>query len=122
MDITPSQLKEFGIDIGLLISGMFGALLMTSKTSARSVGATITSIVGGAASANYLTPMLATVANITEPRYLYGFAFLLGFLGLKGVEMLSKRIMLEEADIIHPHVEHVQQHSTDHEDNHQSNI
>lgn len=31
MDPDKLNLKEYGIDVGLLISGLFGAILLTSK-------------------------------------------------------------------------------------------
>lgn len=93
------ELQNYGIDIGLLVSGLFGAILLTSKTSSRNLGKTISSLVGGAASANYITPVLITLAKITDTHYQYGIAFLLGFLGLKGIEFFSNKI-LPDTDLI----------------------
>jgi hypothetical protein len=87
------NLKEYGIDVGLLISGLFGAVLLTSKNSAKNLGKTISSLIGGAASANYITPIVISVAKLDDQHYHYGIAFLLGFLGLKGIEFFSNKIL-----------------------------
>jgi len=87
------DLKQYGIDVGLLISGLFGAILLTSKVSANNLPRTISSLVGGAASANYITPIVVTVAKLDDSHYHYGIAFLLGFLGLKGIEYFSKKLI-----------------------------
>jgi hypothetical protein len=86
------QLKDMGIDLGLLISGLFGAVLLMSKNAAEDLRTTILSIIGGAASANYMTPIILDLFKIEKPNANYGIAFLLGFLGLKGIELVSKKI------------------------------
>lgn len=93
--MEPSQvnLKDYGIDVGLLISGLFGAILLTSKGSAMNLTRTISSLIGGAASANYITPIVVNVTNLDNTHYHYGIAFLLGFLGLKGIEHFSRKLI-----------------------------
>jgi len=100
--MEPSQvnLKEYGIDIGLLISGLFGSILLTSKDSAMNLTRTVSSLVGGAASANYITPVVISAANLNDTHYHYGVAFLLGFLGLKGIEYFSHKLV--------PHIKEVE--------------
>lgn len=93
MDTSHVDLKDYGIDVGLLVSGLFGAILLTSKGSAMNLTRTISSLLGGAASANYLTPVVVTIANLDNSHYHYGIAFLLGFLGLKGIEHFSKKLI-----------------------------
>jgi hypothetical protein len=93
MDSPQVDLKQYGIDIGLLISGLFGAILLTSKESAVNKTRTISSLIGGAASANYITPIVVNVASLDNTHYHYGIAFLLGFLGLKGIEHFSKKLI-----------------------------
>ena len=87
------SLKQYGIDVGLLVSGLFGAILLTSKKSSQNLTATIMSLIGGAASANYLTPVVMSITKSGETSYQYGIAFLLGFLGLKGVEYFSWKML-----------------------------
>ena len=92
------NLKEYGIDVGLLISGLFGAILLTSKGSAMNLTRTVSSLIGGAASANYITPIVVSVAKLDDNRYHYGIAFLLGFLGLKGIEYFSKKLIPDHTE------------------------
>jgi hypothetical protein len=54
---------------------------------------TVSSVVGGAASANYITPIVINLAKLDNAHYHYGIAFLLGFLGLRGIEYFSKKIL-----------------------------
>jgi len=91
------KLKDYGIDVGLLVSGLFGAVLLTSKGSAMNLTRTIGSLIGGAASANYITPIVMHLASLDNSKYQYGIAFLLGFLGLRGVELVSKRLLPEDS-------------------------
>jgi hypothetical protein len=96
------NLKEYGIDVGLLISGLFGAVLLTSKGSAMNITRTLGSLVGGAASANYITPIVMHLAGLDNSKYQYGIAFLLGFLGLRGVELISRKLIPEDPEIQEP--------------------
>lgn len=102
--LDDESLKKIGIDLGLIISGVFGALLMSSNNSLKSSGtnaksalenvfSVLSSLAAGAASANYLTPVVVDLLSIKDSHYNYGIAFLLGFLGLKGVEALSNRLL-----------------------------
>ena len=95
MDSPQSSLQQYGIDIGLLISGLFGAILLTSKGSAMNLGRTFSSLVGGAASANYITPVIISITKLENLHFQYSIAFLLGFLGLKGVEYFSAKILTD---------------------------
>ena len=84
-----TYLKDFGLDLGLLISGLFGAILLLSKEGIqKNKTRSIFSLIGGAASANYLTPLVMNVMNVKETGFDYGIAFLLGFLGLRGIEFI----------------------------------
>jgi hypothetical protein len=107
-----NHLKEYGIDIGLLVSGLFGAILLTSKGSAMNLPRTISSLVGGAASANYITPIVVNIAKLDNTHYHYGIAFLLGFLGLKGIEYFSKKLLPDDIEELSKVVENPAQEST----------
>lgn len=88
------NLKDAGIDIGLAIAGLFGAILMSSKQAGQNIGRTIASLIGGAASANYVTPLILKIAHLDgEPQYGYAAGFLLGFCGLRAVENLSEKLL-----------------------------
>jgi hypothetical protein len=93
MEPPKLDLKQYGIDVGLLISGLFGSILLTSKDSAMNLTRTISSLIGGAASANYITPVVINITKLDETHYHYGIAFLLGFLGLKGIEFFSGKLL-----------------------------
>ena len=91
------NLREEGINIGLAIAGLFGALLMMSKTAGLNVGRSLLATVGGAASANYVTPLILKVTKLeNDPTYSYAIAFLLGFAGLRAIEMITSRILVDE--------------------------
>jgi hypothetical protein len=87
------MLKEIGIEIGFIVSGLFGAILMVSKTSANNLKQTILSILSGMASANYLTPLFIEMTNMKDEKIQNGFAFIIGFLGLKLVELISEKLL-----------------------------
>ncbi len=94
------DLKEEGIDVGLAVAGLFGALLMLSKTAGMNVGRSVLAIVGGAASANYVTPLILKVARLDgDVRYSYAIAFLLGFAGLRAIEVISSKIFNESTHV-----------------------
>ena len=84
-------LKDIGINIGLIVAGFFGSLLMIGKSATENLKSTLTSMVAGVASANYLTPLVIEMANIEKQTYTLSIAFILGFLGLKGVELITNK-------------------------------
>ena len=90
-------MKDIGITISFLISGLFGAILMASKDAQTSIKSTILSIVGSMAAANYLTPIMTELLNLEEAKLQNGLAFIVGFLGLKLVEVLSSKFLNQVA-------------------------
>ena len=93
MKRSDMDLKSEGIDIGLALAGLAGSVLMSSKTAATSLPKTLASLMGGAASANYVTPLVLKIAHLDgEPQYGFAAAFLLGFCGLRGVEMIVGKL------------------------------
>lgn len=85
-------LESIGINIGLSVAGFFGSLLMIGKTAANDLRTTFFSIIGGVASANYMTPAIVEALRLGDSEYILSIAFLIGFMGLKLVEMLSKKL------------------------------
>lgn len=81
-------LSNFGIDLTLMITGMFGSLLMVSKQSAKNWKTALLGIATGTLSANYLTQVAVDLLGL-EGKSQFGVAFLLGYFGLKGVEQLA---------------------------------
>jgi len=83
-------LLDFGIDVALIIAGMFGSLLMVSKKATLNIKASFFGIISGTLAANYLTQVAVEMFNLTG-RSQYGIAFLLGYFGLKGVETIIEK-------------------------------
>lgn len=91
------ELKNAGIDLGLAMAGFAGSVLMSSKEAGRNLPRTLASLLGGAASANYVTPLILKLARLDgEPQYAYAAAFLLGFCGLRAVETISTKFIANE--------------------------
>ena len=87
------NIDKIGISISFIISGLFGAILMASKSAKGNIKSTIISIVGGMASANYLTPVMIEMLNLKETKLQNGLAFVIGFLGLRLVEIVSEKFL-----------------------------
>jgi len=83
-------LLDLGIDIALIVAGMFGSLLMLSKKSTLNIKASFFGIISGTLAANYLTQVAVDMFQLTG-RSQYGIAFLLGYFGLKGVETIIEK-------------------------------
>jgi len=88
------ELKHAGIDLGLALAGFAGSVLMSSKEAGRNLTKTLASLLGGAASANYVTPLILKIAKLDgDPQYAFAAAFLLGFCGLRAVELISTKLI-----------------------------
>jgi hypothetical protein len=89
-------MKDFlagvGINIALSVAGFFGSLLMIGKSAATDLRTTFMSIIGGVASANYLTPAIVDMLRLSDSEYILSIAFIIGFMGLKLVELVSKKL------------------------------
>lgn len=84
-----SQLLKYGIDIGFLLSGFFGALLLSIKKKKQKLSKSIASIFAGTMCANYLTPLILNFAPASiQEKGKYAVAFMMGYIGLKGLEAL----------------------------------
>jgi ABC-type uncharacterized transport system permease subunit len=92
LNVVEAFLVRYGIDIGFLVSGFFGALLLVSKNSAQKLSTTIASILAGTACANYLTPVVMSVLPVSvQTNGKYAVAFVMGFMGLKGLELILEK-------------------------------
>jgi membrane-associated protease RseP (regulator of RpoE activity) len=89
-------LDEIGINIMQSIAGLFGSLLFLGKEGAKNLKQSFFAIITGTASANYLTPVVIEMTKIENTNYENGIAFILGFIGLKGVEAISKRFFKDK--------------------------
>ena len=85
-------LEELGIHVGLSVAGFFGSLLMVGKSSAFDLRTTFTAMIAGVASSNYLTPVVVDMFRLKDSGYDFAMAFLIGFMGLRLVELASKKL------------------------------
>lgn len=81
-------------DIQQIAAGFFGSVVGVTRQSHQNLGSLILSVVSGTASATYLTPVIAAPLNIKDPKYMLGLSFLMGTLGLRGVEMVTAKLNL----------------------------
>lgn len=84
-------LEDHGIHFGLLMAGLSGAFLSISVNNNLTPWQKWVVIVSGAATANYLTPLVLEYINLGQNTQ-YGLAFLVGFSGLKFVEWMIVKI------------------------------
>ena len=80
-------LKDLGINLPLILAGTIGGFVKTGAEKELGWQGRLTAVLSGGAIANYLTPFVVGWLDFSESSQ-YGFAFLLGFLGLKGVEWI----------------------------------
>lgn len=81
-------LEEIGFNIGISVAGFFGSLILIGKKQKTNIRTTFFAIITGVASANYITPIIMDIVRFGE-KYEMSVAFVLGFLGVKGVEFIS---------------------------------
>lgn len=81
-----SLLKDLGFDVILFIAGVSGAIAFLPKNTTKSKLEKFISVISGGLAANYLTPLFGSLLNLNNDG-LYGLAFLVGYGGLKSVEL-----------------------------------
>jgi hypothetical protein len=90
-------IEQLGINIAISISGLFGSLLMIGKNAAQEWRTTVFSMLSGVACANYITPIILDITRI-DIKYQVSVGFVLGFLGLRSVELISKKLVKQLED------------------------
>ena len=85
-------IEQLGINIAISIAGLFGSLLMIGKSAAQTWKTTVFSMISGVACANYITPIILDITRM-DVKYQVSVGFVLGFLGLRSVEMISKKFV-----------------------------
>lgn len=86
-----TQLLRYGLDLGFLMSGFFGALLLSIKKKKQKLSKSISCIIAGTLSANYLTPLILNFApDSIQEKGKYAVAFMMGYMGLKGLEFIME--------------------------------
>lgn len=84
-------LQEIGIEVIVFIAGLAGGITsLTTKPKNMTRSQQFLSVLAGGFTANYLTPLTGHWLNLSD-NSLYGVAFLLGYSGLKAVELLMKK-------------------------------
>lgn len=93
MDTPPSN-QELILSGQQAIAGLLGSLIMVMRDPRkRSRMQQISAVLAGTASAVYLTePIVGTVFNLHDPKYLLGFSFLFGCMGLRIIELITDKI------------------------------
>lgn len=81
-------LKSIGFDI-TFIAGVAGGIASLTKKKGTSTREQIIIVLSGGFTANYLTPLTAEWLGFSD-KTLFGIAFLLGYSGMKAVELLIK--------------------------------
>lgn len=84
--------EQLGINIAISIAGLFGSLLMIGKSAAQTWKTTVFSMISGVACANYITPIILDITRM-DVKYQVSVGFVLGFLGLRSVEVISKKFV-----------------------------
>jgi len=97
--MVENVLQEVGINAGLIVSGLFGSLLTIKKGAATHLGSIALSIAAGVGSANYITPIVVDSLSITNQNLTFGVAFILGFLGLSGIDYAIKKLLPDVEEV-----------------------
>jgi len=90
-----SKLEELGINLGLSVAGFFGSVFFIEK--GKDLRETLVAMCGGVASANYLTPVVSDWFGIDKINHQFSVAFILGFMGLKGVERMAHKFFNQKS-------------------------
>jgi hypothetical protein len=80
-------LDEVGVNLALIIAGLVGSFVSVGNKKDVGYLGKFISIISGGAIANYMTPLLINVLGLNQ-NWEYGFAFVLGFMGLEGVRWI----------------------------------
>jgi hypothetical protein len=88
-------LEEIGINIAFVLAGLAGSLVTVSNDATKNLKSSVAGIIAGTFSANYLTQVVVEVTGLNGKTE-YGLAFILGYIGLKGVEKISRKVFNED--------------------------
>jgi len=80
-------LKIIGIEVPVFIAGSSGAIVFLTKNNKMTKMQQFCTVLSGGLSANYLTPLVGEWMNL-DNKVLYGVAFILGYSGMKSVELI----------------------------------
>jgi len=77
------------------VAALVGSIIGASRDNHKNAISYSLSVVTGTASSVYLTPIIASMLQMTDPKQMLGLSFLVGTLGLKTIEFFSKRIQTQ---------------------------
>ena len=77
------------------IAALIGSIIGASRDNHKNIISYLISVITGTASSVYLTPIIATMLQMNDAKYMLGLSFLVGTLGLKTIEFFSKRIQTQ---------------------------
>lgn len=80
-------LKYIGIEAPVFMAGSSGAIVFLQKKGNMTKMQQFLTVLSGGLSANYLTPLAGDWFHL-DHKVLYGVAFLLGYSGMKSVELI----------------------------------
>jgi hypothetical protein len=83
--------RHFGVEVATFCAGIAGAFVSVRKKQLRFVERLATVFSGGLI-ATYITPLFLNFVNI-DSNYSYGIAFVIGSLGMGGLEFIIKRVI-----------------------------
>ena len=82
-------------EIQNFIAAFVGSIIGASRDNHKNAISYAISVMTGTASSVYLTPIIATMLQMNDAKYMLGLSFLIGTLGLKTIEFFSKRIQTQ---------------------------
>lgn len=83
----------------LVVAGFFGSLIAVGKASHGNLRDNLLTITAGTSSAYFLTPIVFTVTGVDPSQQtMSAMAFLLGVLGQRGVEIVTKKVFGEASN------------------------
>lgn len=83
----------------LVVAGFFGSLIAVGKASHNNMRDNVLAISAGTSSAYFLTPLVFSITGTeASQQTMSAMAFLLGVLGQRGVEIVTKKIFGEAAN------------------------
>ena len=81
------SLKYIGIEAQVFMAGASGGIVFLTKNEKMTKTQQFFTVLSGGLSANYLTPLAGDWFHL-DSKLMYGIAFLLGYSGMKSVELL----------------------------------
>lgn len=89
-----NKIKDFleiiGINLTMVFGGFVGSVIMVKSQNEMDFKSQLLTITSGTLCANFMTPIFIDLFNLGESSQ-FGIAFILGYLGLKGMEKIVSK-------------------------------